>query len=77
MVSEMIEAIAKELVDKMDEVRVTAVDGEHSTIYELRVAAEDKGKVIGRKGHTASSIRNLLDSIGVKQGRRLALDIID
>jgi uncharacterized protein len=73
----LIETIARALVEYPDEVDVAEVDGDHNTIIELRVAREDLGKVIGRDGRTAQSMRTLLTAASSKVGRRAHLDIID
>ena len=74
---ELIEMIAKALVDKPDEVNVRAIDGEQSTVLELRVAPDDLGKVIGKQGRTARSIRTLLGAAGMKLRRRFTLEILE
>ena len=74
---ELIEAIAVDLVDHPDEVEVSEVAGEHNTVIELRVAKEDIGKVIGKEGRTAQSMRTLLTAVSTKLGRRAHLDIVD
>jgi len=73
----LIETIARSLVEYPDEVEVAEIDGDHNTIIELRVAREDLGKVIGRDGRTAQSMRTLLTAASSKVGRRAHLDIID
>jgi uncharacterized protein len=74
---ELVEAIAKALVDKPDEVQVHAVDGEQVTVLELRVAPDDLGKVIGRQGRTAKSIRTILGAAGMKLKKRFTLEILE
>ncbi|MSO21156.1 MAG: KH domain-containing protein [Acidobacteria bacterium] len=69
--------IAKALVDKPDEVAVHAIDGEQSTVLELRVAPDDLGKVIGKQGRTARSIRTILGAAGMKLRRRFTLEILE
>ena len=76
-VKELIEDIAKALVDVPDQVVVNEVSGEQATIYELKVAASDIGKVIGKQGRTARSIRTLLGAVGVKLNRRFSLEILE
>jgi predicted RNA-binding protein YlqC (UPF0109 family) len=76
-VKELIEMIAKALVDKPDEVNVRAIDGEQSTVLELHVAPDDLGKVIGKQGRTARSIRTLLGAAGMKLKRRFTLEILE
>lgn len=73
----LIEDIAKALVDKPEEVAVTEVDGERTTVYELRVANSDLGKVIGKQGKTARSIRTILSAAGTKLGKRCVLEILE
>ena len=63
---ELLELIAKSLVDRPDEVVVTEIEGEQTTVLELSVAAEDLGKVIGKQGRTARAIRTILASAGMK-----------
>ncbi len=70
-------SICKALVDNPDEVFVTQIDGEQTTILELRVAPSDLGKVIGKQGRTARAIRTLLAASGMKQKRRYNLEIIE
>lgn len=74
---EFIEFIAKYLVDQPDQVSVTEVEGEKTTVYELRVGDGDLGKVIGRKGQTAKSIRTLLTAASAKRGKRAVLEILE
>lgn len=77
MLKELVEGIVKKLVDSPDEVTVTEVPGESATIIELRVASDDLGKVIGREGRTARSIRTLLQVAAVKEGVRASLEILE
>ena len=74
---ELVEAIAKALVDHPDQVVVKAVDGEQVTVLELRVAPDDLGKVIGRQGRTAKSIRTILGAAGMKLRKRFTLEILE
>jgi len=76
-VKELVTEIAKVLVDHPDEVTVREVAGEQVTVLELRVAAGDLGKVIGKQGRTARSIRTLLAAVGVKANRRFTLEILE
>jgi predicted RNA-binding protein YlqC (UPF0109 family) len=73
----LVEEIAKALVDSPDEVQVREVQGEQVTVLELRVASGDLGKVIGRQGRTARSIRTLLGAAGMKLNRRFTLEILE
>ncbi len=74
---QLIEDIAKALVDLPDEVSVKEVTGEQVTVLELRVAPTDLGKVIGKQGRTARSIRTLLGAAGMKLNRRFTLEILE
>ncbi len=74
---EFIEFIAKYLVDKPEEVKVSEIDGERTIVYELRVGNGDLGKIIGRHGQTAKSIRTLLSAASAKSGKRAVLEILE
>jgi uncharacterized protein len=74
---QLIEDIAKALVDIPEEVAVHVVEGEQVTVLELRVAASDLGKVIGKQGRTARSIRTILGAAGMKLNRRFTLEILE
>ena len=74
---DLVEAIAKALVDHPELVQVRAVEGEQVTVLELRVHPEDLGKVIGRQGRTAKSIRTILGAAGMKIRKRLTLEILE
>ena len=74
---EFLEYMIKQLVDKPDEVQVKEIAGERTVIFELRVGEGDMGKVIGRRGQTAGSLRTLLAAIAAKQGKRSVLEIVD
>lgn len=76
-IKELVEEIAKALVDIPEEVRVREVQGEQVTVLELRVAPSDLGKVIGKQGRTARSIRTLLGAAGMKLNRRFTLEILE
>jgi uncharacterized protein len=76
-VKDLVEAIAKALVDNPDHVQVRAVEGEQVTVLELRVDPSDLGKVIGRQGRTAKSIRTILGAAGMKIRKRLTLEILE
>jgi predicted RNA-binding protein YlqC (UPF0109 family) len=69
--------IARKLVDKPDDVKVTEVSGDYSCVIELRVAKEDIGKVIGKKGAHAQAIRTLMMAASGKDGKRYILEILD
>jgi predicted RNA-binding protein YlqC (UPF0109 family) len=76
-VRELVEAIARALVDNPDHVQVRAVEGEQVTVLELRVHPSDLGKVIGRQGRTAKSIRTILGAAGMKLKKRFTLEILE
>lgn len=77
MMKLLIEEMAKSLVDKPEEVAVAEVDGERTTVYELRVATSDLGKVIGKQGKTARAMRTILSAAGTKLGKRCVLEILE
>jgi uncharacterized protein len=76
-VKNLVTDIAKALVDLPDEVAVREIEGEQVTVLELRVAPTDLGKVIGKQGRTARSIRTLLGAAGMKLNRRFTLEILE
>ena len=76
-IKELVEEIAKALVDIPEEVAVSEVQGEQVTALELKVAPSDLGKVIGKQGRTARSIRTLLGAAGMKLNRRFTLEILE
>lgn len=73
----LIETMAKSLVDRPDDVKVTEVEGEKTTVYELRVSQGDLGKVIGKQGKTARAMRTILGAAGTKVGKRCVLEILE
>jgi len=74
---ELIEYIAKVLVDNPDEVRVTELEGRQTSVIELRVAKEDLGKVIGKQGRTARAMRTILGAASTKMKKRSVLEILE
>jgi predicted RNA-binding protein YlqC (UPF0109 family) len=68
--------IIRALVDEPDEVDIHVVEGEKSTIFELKVAPADIGKVIGKNGRIAKAIRTILNAAIAKSGKRISLDIL-
>lgn len=74
---QLIEDIAKALVDIPEEVTIHEIAGEQTTVLELRVAPSDLGKVIGKQGRTARSIRTILGAAGMKLNRRFTLEILE
>jgi predicted RNA-binding protein YlqC (UPF0109 family) len=77
MEKDFVEYVAKSLVDEPDNVEVNVIEGEKSTILELRVAADDIGKVIGKNGRIAKAVRTLLNATASKNGKRVVLEILD
>ncbi|MBZ4672332.1 MAG: hypothetical protein JG762_562 [Deferribacteraceae bacterium] len=74
---ELVEFIVKSLVDNPDKVMLEEVEGEKTTVIELRVDPADLGKVIGKQGRTARSIRTILNAAGIKKGKRIVLEILE
>ncbi len=77
MEKDLVEYIAKSLVDDPSGVVVNMIEGEKSTILELKVAEQDIGKVIGKHGRIAKAIRTLLSASSTKSGKRVVLEILD
>jgi len=75
-VKELIELIARSLVDNPDQVQVIETENESSVLFELRVAPEDMGKVIGKQGKIAKSIRTLTKAAAAKAGKRVVVEIM-
>jgi predicted RNA-binding protein YlqC (UPF0109 family) len=74
---EFVERIARELVDNPDQVNVTEVDGERTTVIELRVAKEDLGKVIGKEGRIAKAMRVLISASTARDEKKCVLEIVE
>ncbi len=74
---DLIAYIAKALVDKPEEVMVTEIEGEQTSVIELRVAKEDLGKVIGKQGRNARAIRTILGAASAKMKKRSVLEILE
>ena len=74
---ELIEVVAKALVDFPDQGVVNVVEGQQTTVLELRVAPEDLGKVIGKQGRTARAVRTILGAAGMKLRKRFVLEILE
>ena len=74
---ELIAFIAKALVDEPDQVEVRAIEGEQTSVIELRVAKEDLGKVIGKQGRTARAMRTILGAASTKLRKRAVLEILE
>ncbi len=77
MLKELVTYIAKSLVDSPEDVHITEVEGEHTSVLELRVAKEDLGKVIGKQGRTARAIRTILAAASSKAKKRTVLEILE
>ncbi len=73
----LIEQIAKALVDKPEEVSIAEVEGERTSVFELRVDKSDIGKIIGKQGNTARAIRTIISAAGSKLGKRCVLEILE
>ena len=74
---DLIQRIAEALVDSPEQVAVTAIEGSQSTVLELKVAQDDLGKIIGKQGRTAKSIRTILGAASAKQNKRTILEIVE
>lgn len=74
---QLIEFIAKSLVDKPEAVEVKEIEGEQTSVIELKVAKEDLGKVIGKQGRTARAMRTILSAASTKMKKRSVLEIIE
>jgi predicted RNA-binding protein YlqC (UPF0109 family) len=74
---DLIEFMVKALVDDPGEVNISEINGDKITLYELRVAKSDIGKVIGKRGRTAGAIRTIINAVSTKQGKRAELEIIE
>ena len=77
MEKELVEFVVKSLVDAPEDVSVNVIEGEKSTILELKVAQEDVGKVIGKQGRIAKAIRTILSASATRDGKRASLEILD
>jgi len=75
-VRELVEFLAKSLVDNPDQVQVKEVEGERSIILELTVASEDMGKVIGKQGRIAKAIRTVVKAAATREGKKVVVEII-
>jgi len=77
VLKDLVEYIVKSLVDLPDQVRISEIEGEQTTVIEVNVAKEDLGKVIGKQGRTARAIRTILNATATKLGKRSVLEIIE
>lgn len=73
---ELLEYLAKSLVDVPDGVNVLLLEGERSAILELKVSEDDKGKIIGKDGRVAEALRRVVSAAGLRKGKRVVLDIL-
>lgn len=73
----LVEEMARALVDHPDQVEVSEVEGEQTTVFELKVAKEDLGKIIGKEGRTARSLRTIISAASAKLKKRSVLEIIE
>lgn len=73
----LVEYIARSLVDRPEEVQVNEIEGEQTSVLELKVAKEDLGKVIGRQGRTARAIRTILGAASIRANKRAVLEILE
>ena len=76
MFKDLVEYMVKSLVDEPDMVEVTEMAGESSIIVEVRVAEEDTGRIIGRKGRVINALRTIVQSLGAKEGKRVTLEVL-
>lgn len=77
MEKDLVEYLAKSLVDVPEEVCVNVIEGEKTTILELSVAPDDIGKIIGKQGRIAKAVRTILSAASVRSGKRVVLEILD
>ncbi len=73
---ELVEMLVKALVDSPEEVEVHQIDGERTTMYEVRVAPDDIGQVIGKNGRIANALRTIVKTAAIKDGRRVSVEIL-
>ncbi len=74
---DLVEMMAKALVDQSDKVSVSKIDGERTVVYELRVDKSELGKVIGKDGKTARAMRTIITAASMKEGKRAVLEILE
>lgn len=74
---ELLEYMAKALVDNPDDVEIEAIEGERSVILQLRVNPDDVGKVIGKQGRIAQALRTVVKAVATKQGKNAIVEILD
>ncbi len=76
-VKELLEHIIKSIVDNPEQVEIKEIPGERVVIYEVRVAPEDLGKIIGREGRTAKAIRTIVAAVSLKKGKKAVIEILE
>ena len=76
-IKDLLELIVRALVDEPGEIVITEIAGEQTTVFEVRVSMDDRGKVIGKQGRTARAIRTILASAGMKLRKRIVFEIIE
>ena len=74
---ELIEYVVKTLVDHPEDIRISAIEGERTIVFELRCHPEDVGKVIGKSGKTVGAIRALLSTVAARQNKRAMLEVVE
>jgi len=74
---DLIEFVAKSLVDHPEAVEVHEIEGDHTSVFELRVASDDLGKVIGKQGRTAKALRTIVSAASAKVKKRAVLEIVE
>ena len=74
---ELIEYVVKTLVDHPEDIRISAIEGERTIVFELRCHPEDVGKVIGKSGKTVGAIRTLLSTVAARQNKRAMLEVVE
>jgi uncharacterized protein len=74
---ELIEYVVKTLVDHPEDIRITEIEGERTSVFELRCHPDDVGKVIGKSGKTVGAIRTLLGTVAARQNRRAMLEVVE
>ncbi|HIJ56292.1 MAG TPA: KH domain-containing protein [Deltaproteobacteria bacterium] len=77
MMKELVERIARELVDQPDQVSVTEIEGGRTVVFELRVAKSDIGKIIGKRGQNVNAIRTILNAVSGKSRKQVVLELIE
>jgi hypothetical protein len=76
-VKELVEYMVKSLVDNPEHVQISELEGEQSVVYEVRVAPEDMGKIIGKQGRIAKAMRTIVKAAGVKSGKKAMVEILE